>query len=76
MIIHSLTSSLVGQRLQRWLAFRPLQLGLGLAVLAALVLVFINEAGYRQTTRALREIGEAQGDPKTDLWVDVKLDPQ
>jgi len=62
MIIHRLTSSLVGQRLQRWLAIRPLTLGLGLAVLAALVLVVINETGYRQSTRALQEIGEAQGE--------------
>lgn len=62
MIIHSLTPNLVGQRLQRWLAFRPLTLGLGLAVLAALVLVLINETGYRQSTRALQEIGEAQGE--------------
>lgn len=62
MIIHSLTASLVGQRLQRWLAFRPLTLGLGLAVLAVLILVVINETGYRQSTLALKEIGEAQGE--------------
>lgn len=62
MIIHRLKPHFVGQRLQRWLAFRPLTLGLGLAVLAALVLVVINETGYRQSTRALEEIGEAQGE--------------
>jgi signal transduction histidine kinase len=62
MIIHRLAPLLVGQRLQRWLAFRPTSLGLGLAMLAALVLVGINEAGYRQSTRALTEIGEAQGE--------------
>jgi len=62
MIIHILSPRFVGQRLQRWLAFRPLTLGLGLAVLAALVLVVINETGYRQSTRALKEIGEAQGE--------------
>ncbi|MDM0112924.1 CHASE3 domain-containing protein [Variovorax sp. J22R133] len=37
-----------------------MSLGLGLAMLAALVLVGINEAGYRQSTRALAEVGEAQ----------------
>ncbi|RZL95218.1 MAG: histidine kinase [Variovorax sp.] len=35
-------------------------LGLTLAVLAALALVGINEAGYRQSHQALTEIGEAQ----------------
>ncbi len=39
-----------------------MSLGLGLAMLAALVLVGINEAGYRQSNRALVEIGEAQGE--------------
>ncbi|SFM06798.1 Signal transduction histidine kinase [Variovorax sp. OV329] len=62
MIIHNLSPRFVGQRLQRWLAFRPLTLGLGLAILAALVLVTINETGYRRSTRALQEIGEAQGE--------------
>ncbi|CAN7589113.1 CHASE3 domain-containing protein [Variovorax sp. LjRoot290] len=44
----------------RWLAFPKMALGLTLATLAALVLVGINEAGYRQSTRALTEVGEAQ----------------
>jgi len=44
----------------RWLAFPKMALGLTLAALAALALVGINEAGYRQSTRALTEIGEAQ----------------
>ncbi|CAN7602063.1 MULTISPECIES: CHASE3 domain-containing protein [unclassified Variovorax] len=44
----------------RWLAFPKMALGLTLATLAALVLVGINEAGYRQSTQALTEVGEAQ----------------
>jgi signal transduction histidine kinase len=44
----------------RWLAFPKMALGLTLATLAALVLVGINEAGYRQSTRALTDVGEAQ----------------
>jgi len=41
---------------------RPTTLALGLAMLAALFLVGINEAGYRQSSRALAAIGEAQGE--------------
>jgi signal transduction histidine kinase len=44
----------------RWLAFPKMALGLTLATLAALVLVGINEASYRQSTRALTDVGEAQ----------------
>jgi signal transduction histidine kinase len=44
----------------RWLAFPKMAAGLTLAMLAALTLVGINEAGYRQSTQALTEIGEAQ----------------
>lgn len=44
----------------RWLAFPKMALGLTLATLAALVLVGINEAGFRQSTRALTDVGEAQ----------------
>ena len=44
----------------RWLAFPKMALGLTLAVLAALVLVGINEAGYRQSSQALTEVGDAQ----------------
>jgi signal transduction histidine kinase len=44
----------------RWLAFPKMALGLTLAALAALLLVGINEAGYRQSTRALTEVSEAQ----------------
>ena len=44
----------------RWLAFPKMAAGLTLAMLAALVLVGINEAGFRQSTRALTDVGEAQ----------------
>jgi signal transduction histidine kinase len=44
----------------RWLAFPKMALGLTLAALAALALVGINEAGYRQSHRALAEVSEAQ----------------
>jgi signal transduction histidine kinase len=44
----------------RWIAFPKMALGLTLAALAALALVGINEAGYRQSNRALAEVGEAQ----------------
>lgn len=44
----------------RWLAFPKMALGLTLAALAALILVGINEAGYRQSTRALTEVENAQ----------------
>ena len=44
----------------RWLAFPKMALGLTLAVLAALVLVGINEAGYRPSSQALTEVGDAQ----------------
>ncbi|MDM0043717.1 CHASE3 domain-containing protein [Variovorax dokdonensis] len=44
------------------MATRPTALTLGLALLAALVLVGINEAGYSQSSRALAAIGEAQGE--------------
>lgn len=44
----------------RWLAFPKMALGLTLAALAAFALVGINEAGYRQSTRALAEVGDAQ----------------
>jgi signal transduction histidine kinase len=44
----------------RWLAFPKMALGLVLAALAALALVGINEAGYQQSHRALRDVGDAQ----------------
>jgi signal transduction histidine kinase len=44
----------------RWLAFPKMALGLALAALAALALVGINEAGYQQSHRALRDVGDAQ----------------
>jgi len=44
----------------RWLAFPKMALSLTLATLAAVALVGINEAGYRQSNRALAEVGEAQ----------------
>ena len=44
----------------RWLAFPKMAAGLALAMLAALTLVGINEAGYRQSTQALTEVAEAQ----------------
>ena len=43
-----------------WLAPPKMAVSLLLAVLAALALVGINEAGYRQSSRALADIGEAQ----------------
>ena len=43
-----------------WLRFRRTTYGLVLAVLAALALVGINEISYRESTRALADIGEAQ----------------
>ena len=44
----------------RWLAFPKMALGLTLATLAAFALVGINEVGFRQSNRALSEIGHAQ----------------
>ena len=44
----------------RWLVVPKMALSLTLAVLAALVLIAINEAGYRESRRALNEISEAQ----------------
>lgn len=44
----------------RWLAFPKMALSLALALLAAVMLVGINEAGFRQSTRALEEVGQAQ----------------
>ena len=44
----------------RWLAFPRIALSLTLATLAALVLIGINEAGFRESSRALEDIGEAQ----------------
>jgi len=44
----------------RWLVVPKMALSLTLAVLAALVLIGINEAGYRESRRALNEISEAQ----------------
>jgi signal transduction histidine kinase len=46
--------------LMRRLLFSKLFWSLGLAVLATLVLVGINEAGYRQSSKALAEISQAQ----------------
>lgn len=46
--------------LMRRLLFSKLVWSLGLALLAALVLVGINEAGYRQSSKALAEISQAQ----------------
>jgi len=43
-----------------WLAPPKMAVSLLLAALAALALVGINEAGYRQSTRALADIDEAQ----------------
>src|SRR4051794_36702601 len=43
-----------------WLAPQKMTVSLLLAVLAALALVGINEAGYRQSSRALADINEAQ----------------
>lgn len=44
----------------RWSAFPKMALSLTLATLAACVLVGINEVGFRQSNKALAEIGEAQ----------------
>lgn len=44
----------------RWLAFPKMALSLTLAALAALALVGINEAGYRQSNQALAEVSDAQ----------------
>lgn len=44
----------------RWLAFPKMALSLALATLAALLLVGINEVGFRQSHRALVEVREAQ----------------
>lgn len=43
----------------RWLAFPQMAVSLALAALAALALVGINEAGYRQSHEALAEMGDA-----------------
>ena len=43
-----------------WLAPPKMAVSLLLAALAALALVGINEAGYRQSSRALADIDEAQ----------------
>jgi signal transduction histidine kinase len=44
----------------RWLAFPKMALSLTLATLAALALISINEASYRQSYQALVEVGDAQ----------------
>ena len=44
----------------RWLAFPKMALSLALATLAALMLVGINEVGFRQSHRALAEVRDAQ----------------
>lgn len=44
----------------RWPVIPKMALSLTLATLAALMLIGINEAGYRESSRALKEIGEAQ----------------
>jgi signal transduction histidine kinase len=44
----------------RWPMIRKAAFSLTLAVLAALVLIGINEAGYRESRRALNEIRDAQ----------------
>ncbi|VTY35068.1 Sensor histidine kinase LiaS [Xylophilus ampelinus] len=46
--------------LMRRLLFSKLVWSLGLALLATLVLLGINEAGYRQSSKALAEISQAQ----------------
>ena len=44
----------------RWLAFPKMALSLVLAGLAALTLVAVNEAGYRQSNRAVQDVRETQ----------------
>ena len=44
----------------RWSAFPKMALSLTLATLAACVLLGLNEVGFRQSNRALAEIGQAQ----------------
>lgn len=44
----------------RWPVIPKIGLSLMLAVLAALMLIGINEAGYRESRRALSDIGQAQ----------------
>ncbi len=44
----------------RWLAFPKMALTLALAILAALMLVGINEVGFRQSHQALIEVRDAQ----------------
>ena len=44
----------------RWLAFPKMALSLALATLAALMLVGINEVGFRQSHQALIEVRDAQ----------------
>lgn len=44
----------------RWLAFPKMALSLALATLAALMLIGINEVGFRQSHRALVDVRDAQ----------------
>ena len=44
----------------KWFAIPKMSISLPLAVLAALVLIFINETSFRQSTEAVRDIEEAQ----------------
>lgn len=44
----------------RWLGFPKMVIRIALAILAALVLIGINEAGYRRSAYALAEIAHAQ----------------
>ena len=44
----------------RWLAFPKMAMSMALATLAALLLVGINEVGFRQSNQALIEVREAQ----------------
>lgn len=43
----------------RWLAFPKMALSLALATLAALMLIGINEVGFRQSHRALVDVRDA-----------------
>ena len=60
MIIPQFEMRAIRDRISAWLAFPPMALGIGLAVLAALVLIGVNEAGYRRSSDALAESAHAQ----------------
>src|SRR5256885_6470133 len=59
--MQNIGEDLVGERmLMRWINFRRIAISLAFAIVAAVLLVSINEASYKRSTKALEAMTQTQ----------------